>query len=355
MPRDSSSAVTCADSEPFVRLADLPARDRHGLKTSTYEDRLGQLIRQSLPAAGLDAAALAKVRQRLDTKRSSVWGAWPPLRWAAVAFAMMLVSSGVVAGTRLLVARSARLSVSPSTASQQIDARRSTPSGRRSGRLEGDAVRPSTSAPAVTKAPAPLPLAKRKLRSLAAVQPLTDSGPALFVNEAEPVAPISPRAPSALAEESASLSRALVLLRQNDDPEGALAQLDEHGRRFPTGVLAVESVRLRVDALLMAGRFGAAESLLRKASLSRTGRDVELKLIRAEIAAKRDCSEAVPLFQDVLFTNGAPRLQERALWGHAACLSQLGDEATTQRALQEYLEHFPNGSHSLAARARLRL
>lgn len=58
--------------------------------------------------------------------------------------------------------------------------------------------------------------------------------------------------PSPLAEETALVERAEVLLRKND-VEGALAVLAEHARKFPSGALAVERAALRVIALCRQG------------------------------------------------------------------------------------------------------
>jgi hypothetical protein len=66
------------------------------------------------------------------------------------------------------------------------------------------------------------------------------------------VAPVTP-APSDLDVELALLQEAHGALRMNDGAR-ALRLLDEHARRFPSGVLAEESEAARVFALRAVGR-----------------------------------------------------------------------------------------------------
>lgn len=331
-----------------MRLCDLQVRDRRSLKASTYEESVGTLIRESLDPAGLDEAALRKVQRRLQARRGAFGlGAWPRLRFAWLALALIGVSSGVVAGTRVWIARLAPEPPQPSLAPARKDTRRFTSPKSARPAQPAQVLIPLAG---VTPAP-PLPrLPKRQPRPLAVAEPVEAMSPPAAP---EPLEPSTVLAPSPLAEESAALSRALASLRHDKDPRAALLQLDEHQRRFPASVLAEESLRLRVEALLSSHQFSKAESLLHAMPLSHVGRDVELKVIRAEMAAQRNCREAVPLFKDAVSMQSPPQLQERALWGHAACLSRIGDEQGAERSLQEYLARFPNGRHAAQARAQL--
>jgi TolA-binding protein len=145
-----------------------------------------------------------------------------------------------------------------------------------------------------------------------------------------------------------------VRLRQERNALAALAELDAYATRFPSGVLLPEAQRVRVDALLMDGRLSEARKVLSALELGASARDRELRLIRAELLAAHACAAALPDFQIVLAEKPGGPLAERALWGRAACLTQLGDEAGARRDLAAYIARFPGGAHSAAAHARLR-
>ncbi|HEX3697026.1 MAG TPA: hypothetical protein VH374_16735 [Polyangia bacterium] len=120
----------------------------------------------------------------------------------------------------------------------------------------------------------------------------------------------------------------MVALRQKRDPHRALALLDDYERRFSSGVLAPEAARLRIDALLLAGRRGPALNKLNELSLSEGARDLELGLIRGELrAAANDCARAVNDFDRVLSLASDGSMKRRAQVGRAACLRS-GSAAT---------------------------
>lgn len=122
------------------------------------------------------------------------------------------------------------------------------------------------------------------------------------------------------------LERAVVALRQKRDPAKALFLLDEYDARFSTGVLVPEAARLRVDALLLAGRRGPALGKLNALTLSEGARDLELELIRGELrAAANDCARAVGDFDRVLSLANEKSMKRRAELGRAACL---GDDSS---------------------------
>jgi hypothetical protein len=120
----------------------------------------------------------------------------------------------------------------------------------------------------------------------------------------------------------------VVALRHKRDPLRALFLLDDYEKRFSTGVLAPEAARLRVDALLLAGRRGPALDKLNQLSLSEGARDLELGLIRGELrVAAGDCARAVGDFDRVFQQAGDGSMRRRAQVGRAACL-RIGSGAT---------------------------
>lgn len=71
--------------------------------------------------------------------------------------------------------------------------------------------------------------------------------------------PSAPPPAEAPAHEASTLADELVLLERarrslSSDPRATLSALDEHGRRFPSGVLAVERELMTLDALRRVGR-----------------------------------------------------------------------------------------------------
>jgi TolA-binding protein len=172
---------------------------------------------------------------------------------------------------------------------------------------------------------------------------------------APPPSPPPPQ-PSAIAEESALLGAAMQRLRERDDAAGALALLDEHDRRFgATGVLTDEATTTRVEALLRAGAFSRALTLLDGLAPRLTGRGRELRATRGELRADAGrCAEAVADFE-ALLSGGTPPdvIGERALYGRAACHARLGEHDAARADLEAYLAQFPAGRYAGRARAAL--
>jgi hypothetical protein len=163
-----------------------------------------------------------------------------------------------------------------------------------------------------------------------------------------PGASESAPAPSALALESAALERALTALRRDHDPAQALALLDRYAAQYPAGVL-----RLEADvAHLALHDEPAALALLERVPLERVGRGLELRLVRAELLAKRDCRSATLDFDRVLQAHPSRPLDERALYGRASCRSALGDAAGASADFDTYLSRYPNGRFAELARSR---
>jgi uncharacterized ferredoxin-like protein len=130
---------------------------------------------------------------------------------------------------------------------------------------------------------------------------------------------------SALARETRGLAPALVALRQRRDPTDALGKLESYLESFPDGMLRREAEMARVEALLLLDRQGEALAGLDGLALgSRTGKDLELRLARAELRAPTDCRAALADFAVVIASAKLPvRLKDRALSGQAACQARL--------------------------------
>ena len=152
------------------------------------------------------------------------------------------------------------------------------------------------------------------------------------------------RSASPLAQESKLLSEALRKLRQDDDPRGALALLDEHDARFATGTLAAEATLARIEALIRTRRNGDALALLDGAAPSPSGSGRDLLIARAELrAAAGRCAAASADF-DLLLKANRPldAITERGLWGRASCRAT-ADAAGARSDLEDYLTSFPGG------------
>jgi TolA-binding protein len=168
----------------------------------------------------------------------------------------------------------------------------------------------------------------------------------------QPAPAPGPAPASALAMEARLLGSALRALRAQDG-RGALAVLDEHARRFPSGQLAPEAQLARIDALVLLARRAEALTLLERLPLQRLGRGRELRVLRGELLARQgQCARALPDFAAAL-TGKDDRLEARALYGRASCLARTGDEAGARRDLERYLQRFPGGEHAAAARRAL--
>jgi TolA-binding protein len=213
-------------------------------------------------------------------------------------------------------------------------------------RAVGDGPRGATSKPnAATALPTPPSEANAEV---AAAPPTDTPRPPPVSNATKAPASVAAR-PSALGLESEALQKALVKLRRDHDGSAALSLLDEYQARFPHGELSLEASVARVDALLLQGRRREALELLARLPLDRVGRRSELRLVRAELYAERDCRQALADFDAVLASGSS----ERALYGRAGCRLRSGDSAGGQADLRSYLERFPSGRFASQVRARL--
>jgi tetratricopeptide (TPR) repeat protein len=158
-------------------------------------------------------------------------------------------------------------------------------------------------------------------------------------------------------DEQALLKTALQRLRTAHDPVSALAALDDHRMRFPSGGLAPEAAMLRAEALLQIGRKGEALAELDRLSLGQMPNSDERYVVRGELrAAVGRWREALGDFDVVLRGHPGEKADigattdikrrdrfERALWGRALARSRLGDDAGARADLQECLRRFPRG------------
>jgi len=342
--------------EPLVRLAALVPRGLSEAEGPSHEQRTGALIRRAALPEGLNADRLDRVWDRLARRSPSRAVHRPALRLRWAFLAGLLLSAGAMAATgtwrwpgtmvHRLIGRSSAV---PSPQPDRASPRRAA-SG--TGSTRRDVALAASQPPMVTPVgppPSPMPVTEARashpplaVRARAAPRPLRAA------NEA-------PSAPPAaqLAEESQFVSRALVRLRQSRDSDGALAELDRYAQRFPAGILEHEALSLRVDALLVAGRPAEARTILARLTLASTGRDRELRLIRAELATDQDCAAALDDYRIVWNAHPEGRWGERALWGQAVCAARLGDEPRARVVLTRYLAQFPDGPHAGEARDRL--
>jgi TolA-binding protein len=197
---------------------------------------------------------------------------------------------------------------------------------------------PQTSAPVASRAPAAKPI-----RKVAVAESPPPSPPV-------PPPPVERVEPTAASEEIQALERAMGLLRGKHDAPAALAALDDYVTRFPDGVLVPEARVARVDALLMLDRADEALRALDALPLDVHRRSTELQLIRGELRARTDCGRADADFTAVLTRVRTPALEERALYGRAACRSALRNTRGAADDLHRYVDRFPNGAHADWAR-----
>jgi TolA-binding protein len=117
-----------------------------------------------------------------------------------------------------------------------------------------------------------------------------------------------------------TLFREALSLRAARDSRGAIAALDRYARLYPHGSYAAEVVVLRGELAADAG----------------------------------DCAAATIDFNRTLAAPGSPGLEERALYGRAACRLRDGDRVAARADFERYLERFPRGKFAAHARAALR-
>ena len=160
----------------------------------------------------------------------------------------------------------------------------------------------------------------------------------------------APAPESQLARESRLLQRAYAQLRTRDDPSGALDTLDEYLSAHPLGLLRKEATSARIESLHKLKRSDEALSALRTFPFGEGARDAELRVLRGELSAAKDCLDALPDFVAVSDKVVPEDVLERALYGRAACEARLGQRAQAVSSFRAYLRQFPAGRFAAEAR-----
>ncbi|MDB4979419.1 MAG: hypothetical protein JWM82_171, partial [Myxococcales bacterium] len=149
-------------------------------------------------------------------------------------------------------------------------------------------------------------------------------------------------------DEAQLLGRALSRLRQDHDPAGALALLDEYAGTFPRGIMAPEALRARLEAVIQMDDRKTALALLdgRGAFAGRLGSD--LLLTRAELRASAGrYGDARADFDKLLATPLPVETAGRALYGRAISLGHLGQDERARADLLAYQRRFPDGKFAV--------
>jgi tetratricopeptide (TPR) repeat protein len=143
-------------------------------------------------------------------------------------------------------------------------------------------------------------------------------------------------------------------LRTDDDPRGALVILDQHGARFPAGMLKREATLARVETLLALDRRGEALRVLDEAAISDLPRARAVRATRGELRAELGrCTDALKDFDLLLSSDQRDEYAERALYGRAACLARGGDANRSRADLTRYRALYPNGRFAAEVRRLL--
>lgn len=296
------------------------ALERRG---SGIDSELGEVFRAAAHELPMSDVELLRVERRLRV--GSGRRARPVLRLVPIVFAVLTGSAGAALAQWL----------KPGIWDM-----------RRAFVTRVESAPPRRAASALPKVTAVAPTAP--LSSLAQPAP---PPPEPGLQRAAPLAEGAP-GPSGLLLESELLQKALEKLRRDHDGAAALRLLNEHGARFPSGVLALEAAVARIDALLLLGRRAEALEHLAGLPLARVGRRLELQLLRGELYAERDCRKALADF-DAVLAAAPPPLGERALYGRATCRLRSGDAAGGRADLDRYLKRFPDGRFAQQVRDRL--
>jgi len=341
-----------SDADSGLRWRDRPAGG------TSDEDRAAALARDALTTGafsiGLDDRRLAAIEENVRTGRR----ARPPF-WLRPALVATLISVSVASvmgyETDWFAPLRERLrfrSIPPAAPAPVEHAKRREPRAQAVPAGDQKPAGPDIAPPSDVGSPASAPT---EPVPAAAATPKSASGPPirrLAVAESPP--PPRPRfeaaAPAAPSEEIQALEHAVGLLRAKHDAPAALAALDDYIARFPGGALVPEARVARVDALLMLDRADEALQALEKLPLDANRRSTELQLIRGELRARADCRRAEVDFTAVLARVRTAALEERALYGRAACRTTLGDAGGAAEDLRRYLDRFPGGTHADWAR-----
>jgi tetratricopeptide (TPR) repeat protein len=295
----------------------------------------------------LSPGQVARIRAQIDARTARAW--WTGRRLALVGFLGVLLSASAAAAIYEFLgaqrpATTTGYPVEPNRASPAETSAVVPPAPDSSFVEPAPPANPSVPPPSRPDAPARSDEARPPS---AAVPPRSRPRAPARPDEARP--PSAPeRQEGSLAAEAKLLASALRALRQQHNAKQALAILDEYDVQFPAGTLASEARAARAEALLRTGRKTEALELLDRQKLS-----PELQVARGELrlAAGR-VREALADF-DAALAGTQDEIEERALYGRAACRVRLGDPAGGRADLREYLRRFPEGRFAGAAKATL--
>jgi outer membrane PBP1 activator LpoA protein len=123
-----------------------------------------------------------------------------------------------------------------------------------------------------------------------------------------------------MVAESRSFASVLEPWHRTHNPGTALALLDAHERRYPSGHMHLESRLLRAEIYLAQGRESAALNVLDTLLLSGMPRGRELQTVRGELRIKAGrCAEGKRDLGDVLDKGVADALAKRAAQAISHC------------------------------------
>jgi hypothetical protein len=307
------------------RLIDQPATG------DPTRDRAASLLRQLQEPPSIHPAVEARIDRRLGelpqpaTRR--------PARWPVLVTAAVVLFAGGAVAAKYKPAPLRRLMavILPTPSPPRVEPRRA----------------PARPAPVIeplpaTETPAPPPRPRPAPRIASAPRPER------VVETPPPEAP----PPSALADESALLGRALRQLRREGNPAAALATLDQYESRFPRGVMAFDAIAARVEALVKLGRTDLALERLDAVAPAALAKSPALRVVRGELRARAGRIGAAIEDFDHELERGAGRgdLFERALYGRGSCRARRGDAAGARQDLERYLLLYPRGRFAAEAR-----
>jgi TolA-binding protein len=252
-----------------------------------------EILRAGTPLPSFSAVSQQRVWRRLQREPGRRW-------WRPAVVTGLVLAAGAAAASSVAVIRVLTRPAAPRLTTTTVVRRElATP------------VNPTASSPPVIRA-ADVPAKAKGVRVRSRRAHLVKTA------AAKPVS-IASSDDGALGKET-TLFREALSLRAARDPRGALAALERYTKLYPRGSYAAEVVVLRGELAADAG----------------------------------DCAAATIDFNRTLAAPGSPGLEERALYGRAACRQRAGDRPAARADFERYLERFPRGKFAAHARAALR-
>lgn len=194
------------------------------------------------------------------------------------------------------------------------------PSEAPSERMPSDEPARSPERSAIAK-PAGASLADRRdsTRALAWSAP-KPSGKGGFASAPVPPSLPTPPGEEPLVTESRSFASVIMLWHRQRDPASALALLDGHEQRYPSGPMRAEAQILRAELYLAQGRRADTLSILDGMSLLALPRARELRTVRGELRVQAGrCAEARADLGLVLEKDPTDSLAKRASQALSHC------------------------------------